>query len=120
MPLFWEIYKSKKGGNKMKKTSVIVVGAAAAVGVVGISFGKKIKTLYQSLNSFKDENLAHTFQHTPEIQPTRKISRGNDVFQFLKEENAALAEGFSYEGGFYPCEKFMQAPNWKTYLCGPA
>ena len=29
----------------MKKTSVIVVGAAAAVGVVGISFGKKIKTL---------------------------------------------------------------------------
>ena len=27
----------------MKKTSVIVVGAAAAVGVVGISFGKKIK-----------------------------------------------------------------------------
>lgn len=51
---------------------MIVVGAAAAVGVVGISFGKKIKTLYQSLNSFKDENLAHTFQHTPEIQPTKK------------------------------------------------
>lgn len=52
----------------MKKTSVIVIGAAAAVGVVGISFGKKIKTLYQSLNSFKDKNLAHTFQHTPDLR----------------------------------------------------
>ena len=95
----------------MKKKGMIAVGAAAVVGIAGISFGKKLKMLYTSLNSFKD---------TPEIQPTRKISRGNDVFQFLKEENAALAEGFSYEGGFYPCEKFMQAPNWKTYLCGPA
>ena len=104
----------------MKKKGMIAVGAAAVVGIAGISFGKKLKTLYTSLNSFKDENLAHTFQHTPEIQPTRRISRGNDVFQFLKEENAALAEGFSYEGGFYPCEKFMQAPNWKTYLCEPA
>lgn len=64
----------------MKKTSVIVVGAVAAVGVAGISFGKKIKTLYQSLNSFKDKNLAHTFQHTPEIQPTKKISRGSRSF----------------------------------------
>ncbi len=77
----------------MKKKGMIAVGAAAVVGIAGISFGKKLKTLYTSLNSFKDENLAHTFQHTPEIQPTRKISRGNDVFQFLKEENAALAEG---------------------------
>lgn len=92
----------------MKKTSVIVVGAAAAVGVVGISFGKKIKTLYQSLNSFKDENLAHTFQHTPEIQPTKKISRGEHVFSFAKEADIALADGFTYQDVFYPCEKFME------------
>lgn len=60
----------------MKKKGMIAVGAAAVVGIAGISFGKKLKTLYTSLNSFKDENLAHTFQHTPEIQPTKKISRG--------------------------------------------
>lgn len=92
----------------MKKTSVIVVGAAAAVGVVGISFGKKIKTLYQSLNSFKDKNLAHTFQHTPEIQPTKKISRGEHVFSFVKEDDMALTDGFTYQDVFFPCEKFME------------
>ena len=85
----------------MKKTSVIVVGAAAAVGVVGISFGKKIKTLYQSLNSFKDKNLAHTFQHTPEIQPTKKISRGEHVFSFAKEDDIALTDGFTYQDVFF-------------------
>lgn len=92
----------------MKKTSVIVVGAAAAVGVAGISFGKKIKTLYRSLNSFKDENLAHTFQHTPEIQPTKKISRGEHVFSFAEEVDTTLADGFTYQDVFYPCEKFME------------
>ena len=92
----------------MKKTSVIVVGAVAAVGVAGISFGKKIKTLYQSLNSFKDKNLAHTFQHTPEIQPTKKISRGEQVFSFAKEADITLADGFTYQNAFYPCEKFME------------
>lgn len=92
----------------MKKTSVIVVGAAAVVGVAGISFGKKIKTLYRSLNSFKDENLAHTFQHTPEIQPTKKISRGEHVFSFAEEADTTLADGFTYQDVFYPCEKFME------------
>lgn len=92
----------------MKKTNVIVVGAAAAVGVAGISFGKKIKTLYKSLNSFKDENLAHTFQHTPEIQPTKKIGRGEQVFSFAKEADIKLADGFTYQDVFYPCEKFME------------
>lgn len=102
------IVRKDKGGNEMKKTSVIVVGAAAAVGVAGISFGKKIKTLYQSLNSFKDKNLAHTFQHTPEIQPTKKISRGEQVFSFAKEADMTLADGFTYQDAFYPCEKFME------------
>lgn len=69
---------------------------------------KKIKMLYTSLNSFKDENLAHTFQHTPEIQPTKKISKGGNPFAFLKEDNAALADGFYFEDTFYPSEKFME------------
>lgn len=91
----------------MKKTSMILAGTAAAVGIVGFSFRKKVKMLYTSLNSFKDKNLVHTFQHTPEIQPTKKISRGNDTFQFLRESNVALTEGFTFEGRFYPTESFM-------------
>ena len=61
-----------------------------------------------SLKSFKDENLAYTFQHTPEIQPTKKISRGDGPFQFLKEENVSLADGFRFKGGFYPTEGFLE------------
>lgn len=56
----------------MKKKGMIAVGAAAVVGIAGISFGKKLKTLYTSLNSFKDENLAHTFQHTLKYSPPEK------------------------------------------------
>lgn len=92
---------------KMKFICTVIAGGAAA-GVFWAFFGKKIKTLSASLNSFKDENLAHTFQHTPEIQPTRKISRGENVYQFLKENNVTLADGFQYEGQFYPSEKFME------------
>lgn len=59
----------------MKKKKVIGVAAvciAVVIGAAGLFFGEKIKILYTSLNSFKDENLAYTFQHTPEIQPTKK------------------------------------------------
>lgn len=64
--------------------------------------------LYTSLNSFKDENLAHTFQHTPEIQPTKKINKGENTFAFLKEDNVALAEGFYFEDTFYSSGTFME------------
>jgi hypothetical protein len=76
--------------------------------VLWLCFGEKIKILHTSLKSFKDENLAYTFQHTPEIQPTKKISRGDDPFQFLKEENVSLADGFRFKGGFYPTEGFLE------------
>ncbi len=92
----------------MKKTSMILAGTAAAVGVVGFSFRKRIKMLYTSLNSFQERNLVHTFQHTPEIQPTKIINSGNNVFPFQKERNVVLAEGFTFEGRFYPCENFME------------
>ncbi len=76
--------------------------------VLGLFFGKKIKMLYISLNSFKDENLAHTFQHTPEIQPTKKISKGEGEFQFLKENNHVLADEFTFEGVLYSSEEFIE------------
>ncbi len=94
----------------MKKKKWIAIAAGMIIvltGVVWIGFGKKIKTLYISLNSFKNENLAHTFQHTPEIQPTKKISSGTDTFQFLKEDNVALADEFYFEGTMYSTENFI-------------
>lgn len=92
---------------KKKLFCKVIVGVAAVIGVVCLCFGKKIKILYTSLNSFKDENLAHTFQHTPEIQPTKKISKGTETFEFVKEDNAILADGFRFEDTFYSSEKFM-------------
>ena len=92
----------------MKKTGIIIAGIGAAGGTLWLLFGKKIKMLLTSLNSFKDENLAHTFQHTPEIQPTKKISKGNNVFRFLKEEDSPLAEGFTFKDDFYSSGKFME------------
>lgn len=101
--------KERKMGYMKKKKLFckVIVGVAAVIGVVCLCFGKKIKILYTSLNSFKDENLAHTFQHTPEIQPTKKISKGTETFEFVKEDNAILADGFRFEDTFYSSEKFM-------------
>ena len=93
---------------KMRVFGMAAVCTAIAAGALWLCFGEKIKILHTSLKSFKDENLAYTFQHTPEIQPTKKISRGNDPFQFLKEENVSLADGFRFKGGFYPTEGFLE------------
>lgn len=95
----------------MKKTRLfckVLIGFCVVLGVIWIGFGKKIKILYTSLNSFKDENLAHTFQNTPQIQPTKTIHRGENTFQFLKEDNAALEGSFCFEGVSYPLETFME------------
>lgn len=95
----------------MKKMRVMAMAGICVVVIIGAlwgCFGEKIKILYTSLKSFKDENLAYTFQHTPKIQPTRKISRGEHEFQFSKEENIELKDGFYFEDTFYPSEKFME------------
>lgn len=94
--------------NIWKRVGIVAVCIAVIVGAVWLCFGDKISLIYTSLNSFKDENLAHTFQHTPEIQPTVRIGRSETPFQFLKENNAALAEGFQFAGEFYPTEPFMK------------
>lgn len=101
---------------KMRFVCTVAAGGAAVAGVLWAFWGKKIKMLSASLNSFKDENLAYTFQHTPEIQPVRKISRGERTYQFLKESNVTLADGFSYEGKFYPSEKFMEETKTSAML----
>lgn len=93
---------------KMKWVGIAAAVIIAVIGVGLLCFGDKIKTIYVSLNSFKDENLAHTFQHTPEIQPVKKIARGEDVFRFPREENIVLADGFTFEDNFYVTKEFMK------------
>lgn len=100
--------KGKNVMNKMKRFGVVMVGVVVVIGALWLCFGEKIKILYTSLNSFKNENLAHTFQHTPEIQPTKKICRGGAPDPFLKKDNAALAESFTFEGTSYPSAEFME------------
>lgn len=85
-----------------------VIGIAAVIGGLWAAFGERISIIYTSLNSFKNENLAHTFQNTPQIQPTKKIGRGENTFQFRKEDNVVLADGFEFEGTFYGTEAFME------------
>ncbi|MCX4306102.1 MAG: serine hydrolase [Acetatifactor sp.] len=91
-----------------KRIWIAVGGIVVMAGVTLACFGEKIKTLYVSLNSFKDENLAHTFQNTPQIQPTKHISRGENTFSFSKEDNMALPEKFGFEDSLYPVETFIE------------
>lgn len=93
---------------KMKILWIVVAVIAVILIVLWAAFGEKIKILRTSLDSFKDENLACTFQHTPEIQPTKKISKGEDVFRFLKEDNTELAESFTFQGESWSVEEYIE------------
>ena len=93
---------------KMKILGIVIVCIAIAAGAVWVRYGERIKILKTYLNSFKDENLAYTFQHTPQIQPTKKISRGKDTFNFLKEENSELADEFKFKDEYCKSEQFME------------
>ena len=92
----------------LKRVGIAAGCAAIIIGAVWLCLGDKISLLYKSLDSFKDENLAHTFQHTPEIQPTVKIGKSEQAFQFLEEDNVDLIEGFRFAGDFYPTDQFMR------------
>lgn len=94
----------------MKKKMVVIVGIIILI-IVGIwlGFHKQIQALYVSLNSFKDENLAYTFQHTPQIQPVAVIESGNqEVFQFDEGERMQMPESFSFQGQEYSVEEFLE------------
>ena len=91
-----------------KRLSIVLCCLALILGAIWFCFGERLSLLYRSLQSFKDENLAYTFQHTPEIQPTVTIQGSAAPFEFAKEENIALADGFQFEGSFYPTEPFLQ------------
>ena len=91
-----------------KRLGIVLCCLALILGANWFCFRERLSLLYRSLQSFKDENLAYTFQHTPEIQPTVTIQGSAAPFEFAKEENIALADGFQFEGSFYPTEPFLQ------------
>lgn len=91
-----------------KRLGIVLCCLALILGAIWFCFGERLSLLYRSLQSFKDENLAYTFQHTPEIQPTVTIQGSAAPFEFAKEENIALADGFQFEGSFYPTQPFLQ------------
>lgn len=91
----------------VKRIGIVIGCIVLLIGVVWLCLGDKLSLLYTSLNSFRNENLAYTFQHTPEIQPTVKIERSGSPFHFLEENNAALAEDFRFAGDVYLTEQFM-------------
>ena len=91
-----------------KRLGIVLCCLALILGAIWFCFGERLSLLYRSLQSFKGENLAYTFQHTPEIQPTVTIQGSAAPFEFAKEENIALADGFQFEGSFYPTEPFLQ------------
>lgn len=93
---------------KMKLLWKIIAVVIILIAVLVICFWGKIKIIRTSLNSFKDENLAYTFQHTPEIQPTKEIRTGDDVFQFEKANNIELSKGFTFKNIFYSSEEFIE------------
>ena len=88
---------------------MIAIGVIVLIaGILLLIFGKRLKRMYVSLNSFRDKNLAYTFQHTPEIQPVQRIKRGDgDIFCFEMGETMQLPEQFSFQGQTYSVEQFL-------------
>lgn len=96
----------------MKIIGVLIGVALVCAAVTSIViYRKKIKLLYKSLNSFKDENLANTFQNIYNIQPTREIKRGNNLYGFIKDEED-LPLGFEFKGEKFLVSDFLK--NTKT------
>lgn len=48
-----------------KRLGIVLCCLALILGAIWFCFGERLSLLYRSLQSFKDENLAYTFQHTP-------------------------------------------------------
>lgn len=92
----------------MKKFMIAIGVIVLIAGILLLIFGKRLKRMYVSLNSFRNKNLAYTFQHTPEIQPVKRIKRGDgDIFCFEMGETMQLPEQFSFQGQTYSVEQFL-------------
>ncbi|MGL4737742.1 MAG: serine hydrolase domain-containing protein [Cellulosilyticaceae bacterium] len=70
-------------------------------------FLQQLKLLYTSLSAFKEENLAKGFQTMYQIQPTKKINKGTDVFAFTNNPKP-LPESFTFGGQTYNTDVFLE------------
>lgn len=92
----------------MKKIIVLVgVVVVCAILVSAFIYRNEINLLFKSLNSFKDENLANTFQNIYKIQPTKEIKKGNNVYEFGREEDE-LPVGFKFKGEEFLVDDFLK------------
>lgn len=83
--------------------AIVVVGIIT----IGIAYGDTILLIYRSINAFKEEHLAHSFQTMYEIQPSTKISKGEKVSKF--EYNLVpLIDTFNFRGEDLSTEAFLK------------
>lgn len=75
--------------------------------VTAYIYRKEIKLLYKSLNSFKDDNLANTFQNIYKIQPTREIKKGDNMYGFGRNEEG-LPVDFNFKSKKFLVEDFLK------------
>lgn len=93
----------------MKKFKIIIVVVTAILILVStIKYKDKVKLIYTSLNSFKDENLAYTFQNTPKIQPVKVINKGEDTFEFNEDYSINLPKKFNFKNNAYLVDDFIE------------
>lgn len=67
----------------------------------------KLKLLYTSLKAFKKENLANSFQTMYKIQPSKKISKGSEVFEF-ERKLTKLPNLFKFDNEKYQIDDFIK------------
>lgn len=74
----------------MQKFMIAIGIFVLIAGILFLIFGKRLKGMYISLNSFQDKNLVYTFQHTPEIQPVKRIKKEMVTYFILKQEKPCI------------------------------
>ncbi|MET4059472.1 CubicO group peptidase (beta-lactamase class C family) [Arthrobacter sp. UYP6] len=77
-----------------------------AVATAAVAYGPTVLLLGKTLNAFKEENLAHSFQTMHDIQPSAKIPRGDEVISFPYNERP-LIKSFPFKGNEVQTEDFL-------------
>lgn len=91
----------------MKK--YIIAGALALlIGVIalGLIYRKPIQLILRSFRAFDEKNLARSFQTMYEIQPSKKIAKGERVSEF-EYDLIPMINSFSYCGRTLDTDQFL-------------
>lgn len=90
-----------------KNITIICAITVFSILIIAFTYRKEIKLLYDSLNGFKNENLAHTFQNMYKIQPTKKINKGNTISKFDKN-TSSLPKSFDFKDNKFLVDDFLK------------